>query len=145
LFAIVSKPWPWSCVVSGDLAAYADVPIAMAITTKMREEYPSRSVTGLGLKRIIPMSTTFDETYYRDLTGNSRLPNDRFAEILGPSDPRAPMEPIEGVEASLDGSFWMRIDLYEVTYFDPATKQISVKRIATGRVNGKLTCPQCAM
>src|SRR5574341_742239 len=142
MFAIVGKPFPWSCVIAGDLAKYADAPIAVEITVKMREDYPARSVVGLGLPRVFGRKTIFDEEYYRDLTGNTRIgPDDRNVEIIRPGDPTAPPEPIEGIEASLDGSFWIHVTFLEVTYYDPATRRADVRVIGSGRINGKLNCP----
>lgn len=143
LTAVVGKPWPWACTIAGDLAPFAQTPIGIEIVTKYREPWPTRSIVGEGLKRVYPYKTTFETEYYLDLTGNSR-PTGRV-EILRPGDPTAPPEPIEGIENSLDGSFWMEITFYEIVEYDPATQQISVKPIGKGRVNGRLTCPQCSV
>ena len=78
-----------------------------------------------------------------DLTGHSRI--ERGDRIIRPGDPTYPMEPIEGIEGSLDGSFWLEITFYEILSYDPASQQIEVRVIGRGRVNGRLTCPQCAV
>lgn len=144
LFATVGKPWPWSCTIAGDISPYIDTPIGIQIKMKSREEFPQREIVGEGLKRVYPYTSTFETEYYLDLTGNSKI-NDPFATLIRPDDPSAPPEPIEGIEASLDGSFWLEVLIVEVTSYDPATKEVKVKDIAKGRVHGKLICPQCVV
>lgn len=144
-FAMVNQPWSWACILEGDLSKYADSDIGIEITGKLRENEPSRSVVGTGLKRIYEYQTTFSEEYWRELTGHVVITDPR-AELVSPDDPTYPAEPLEGLESSLDGSFYLEVAFYELIDYNPFASSVrEAKLIAKGRFHGRLDCPQCTV
>lgn len=138
--AHVGKPWTWSCVIEGSLSAWADEPIGIQLTTFRREEFPERKLA-TGLLRIYNYRTVFDGTYYLDLRGARPF---EPGERIEPSSPADPLPPIEGYESLFDGSFWIRIEFFEIESFDGRTA-IRGKKLTEGTVRGRLSCNQCAV
>ncbi len=145
-FALVDHPWEYTCIVEGDIARYAEASIGIEVVYKMREEWPQRAVVGLGLKRVYNFAVSFDEQYWRDLTARNRF-NPSTDELISPGDPTVSEElrnPIEGLENSLNGEFWVTIEIVEIknVFYD---NSMEIENIAKGRVMGRLDCPRCTI
>lgn len=144
LIANVNQPWPWACTVAGDLAPYEQNLIGIEIITTKREPWPTRSILGEGIHRVYPYSSTFDVDYYLELTGHVKIMPGELVEFIRPDDPSAPPEPMEGIDASLDGSFFLQVTLFEVLEIDPSGTKVKVRTLSVGKVRGRLQCMQCA-
>lgn len=148
LFAQVDKPWPWSCTIAGNLAPYEQSVIGIEIITSGRELWPQRSVVGEGLKRVYAYESIFDEEYYLDLTGHAVINEEDILgrpEIISPDDPTYPAEPIEGIEASLNGDFYLEVRFVEIVDYNVVTGEATIKDLGRSRVRGRLSCPRCSV
>jgi hypothetical protein len=140
-FAVVDKPWRWSCILEGDLGPYEEETIGIRLTTAKMEEFPTQSI-GTGLQRLYSYHTRFETEYYLTLIGRQPYDPAEFGfEVLDPSDPRHPLPPIDGLESQFDGNFWIRVEFFEVWY-DGLTP-IRGDKITEGTVRGKLDCHHC--
>ena len=139
MMAQVGVAWRWSCIVAGDISRYKEEPLGIEIVTFKREEFPQRSLSNGGLKRVYNYATTFDAEYYFDLMGKHRFqPGERPEAVIE-------MPPIEGYDAYYDGSFWIEVRIFPIEYWNPATHEVAVgKMLTSDKLRGRLSCPTCA-
>lgn len=137
-FAQVGKPWAWACTISGNLQPYAQETIGVQLTTYRMDEFPTRSLSD-GLRRMYGYHTTFDASYYLVLMGKQPWEPGERPDTSGP----APTEPIEGWEASFDGTFWIKVEFFLVEM--QGSEALIRKKLTESTVRGRLACNSCAV
>jgi len=129
IFAWTDTPWLVTCYVDGNLALLPEQ-VEFRLRLSGQDDYFSSSVISNLDRRTVAWHIVLTRDYWRNLTGNSRIGvDDRNIEVIRRDDPRYPMEPIEGLDASLDGGFRVFVEL-----------RSGRKILARGQTVGQLNC-----